>query len=450
MAKKKILRSDIIIGGKADPTLYKLGNELDKIGSVVNKVSDRLIDFGKESAQTYASYEDEMLGAEVALKTQYKSAGELTKVMQQLSDASLKWASESRFTTEDVAGAISNAAHAGWDLQRIMNGVPSAMKISLAGSMDLATGLEYLVDISNAAGIGFEELSTLTDYWAYAANRSSTTVPELGEAMQKMGATMQFVKGDMAGLMTMLGVLANNGAKGTEAGTLLRNSMIRLIAPTKKAAETMDELALTSDELEEIYTDSENLESAVELLKDAGFSAYDANGDLKSFLDTWKELERVTRSMSEQERNSILSSIFPTRTITGALALLDAASNDWDGLYKDIQSGGNGYADYAARTMESGLGGALRHLSSVYNAVQTRTGGELADPISAFANSISGLLETSTAWTMPNLQRLSPGWRLLPEQALRCWPQAEPQNCLRCWLQILRCSLHLQLSERWR
>ena len=318
---------------------------------------------------------------------------ELQKVMKQLDSQAMQWANNTRFTTTDVTEAISEASHAGWDLDKILEGIPAAMNISMAGSMSLSEGLEYLVDITNAAGLSFEDLGSLTDYWAYAANKSSTTIPEMGAAMQKMGATMSFVKGDMAGLTTMLAVLANNGTKGTEAGTLLRNSMIRLLAPTQTAAEAMDALNLSSDELEEIYSNTANLEKANAALEEAGFSAYDANGNLKSFLTTFEDLNRATKGMTEQERNEVLSAIFPSRTITGALALLDAAGKGWDGMYDNIRSNGSGYAEYAAETMESGLGGALRHLESVYNVTQTRTGKALSGLVETGAEGISGLLE---------------------------------------------------------
>lgn len=387
------LRTDIVVGGKAHSSFYQLGNELQSMGNMVNGLSEKLITFGKESVETYSSYEDYMLDAKVALRTQYESAADLEKAMGRLSEAALQWASDSRFTTQDIAEGISNAAHAGWNLNQILSGVPAAMNVSLAGSMSLAEGLEYLVDISNAAGVEFGDLTDLVDYWAFAANSSSTTIPEMGQAMQKMGATMQFVKGDMAGLTTMLAVLADNGTKGTEAGTLLRNSMIRLIAPTKAAAEAMDELGLDEDALDEIYAGSAGLEEANAMLAEAGFSAYDANGNLKNFLDIWKELDAATGGMTEADRNKVLSSIFPTRTITGALALLAAARNDYNGLYDSILANGPGYADYAAETMESGLGGALRHLESVYNALQTRTGGSLADDVATVSGALSGLIE---------------------------------------------------------
>lgn len=389
----KQLRADIIVGGIADPSFYRLGSQLELLGSTVNTVSEKLIQFGKESVDAYVSYEDAMLEANAALSTQYDSTNELGRVMEQLNKYALQWAKDSRFTTDDVAGAIANAAHAGWDLERILNGVPAAMKISLAGGMELAQGLEYLVDISNAAGVGFEDLGELVDYWAFAANRSSTDIPEMGEAMQKMGATMKFVKGDMAALTTMLAVLANNGTKGSEAGTLLRNSFIRLIAPTQKAAEAMGDLDLTTDELEEIFGNSASLEKANEMLQEAGFSAYDAKGNLKSFMTIWKELDEATSSMTEQDRNTVLSAIFPTRTITGAKAMLESIDL-MNELYSDIQNRSEGYAGFAAEVMESGLGGSLRHFESVLNALQTRTGEELAGPVETVANALSSMIDS--------------------------------------------------------
>lgn len=405
----KTLRADIVIGGRADGSLFALGSTLQALGAQIAGISNGLINFGKESVEAYASYEDYMLDAEVALRTQYDSTSELGKVMEQLDAAGLQWASNSRFTTRDVAQGISEAAHAGWDLLQIMNGVPEAIDVSLAGGMELAQGLQYLIDVSNAAEVEAEDLGQLVDYWAYAANRSSTTIPEMGEAMQKMGATMQFAKGDVAGLVTMLAVLADNGTKGTEAGTLLRNSIIRVIAPTQKAAEAMADLDLTMDELDEIYGDSEGLEAAVETLKEAGFSAYDAQGRLKPLISIWEELDEATRGMTEQERNQVLSAIFPTRTITGALALLEAARDDWNGLYESIRQNGEGYAEYAAEKMESGLGGSLRHLESVYDALKTRTGSELAEPVSTVADGLSGLIESVNGMDSAAFQGLISG-----------------------------------------
>ena len=125
----KELRANIVLGGRTDPSLAHVGAQLEMLGNKVNQISSRLIDFGKESVQTYVDYEDAMLDAQVALSTQYTTTSELGKVMEQLDKSAMAWAASSRFTTDDVANAISNAAHAGWNLEQILGGVPAAMNI---------------------------------------------------------------------------------------------------------------------------------------------------------------------------------------------------------------------------------------------------------------------------------------------------------------------------------
>ena len=78
-------------------------------------------------------------------------------------------------------------------------------------------------------------------------------------------------------------------------------SLIRLVAPTKKAAEAMDGLTLSGEELEEIYSSAAGLEEASKMLQEAGFSAYDSQGDLKSFINIWTELDTVTKDMTEED-----------------------------------------------------------------------------------------------------------------------------------------------------
>lgn len=409
----KELRRDIVVGGRADSSLFQLGNTIENLGNRVNQISRQLIDFGKESVDTFVNYEDAMLEAQAALSTHYTSTTDLDKAMQALGKSSMQWASETRFTTQDVGNAIATAAHAGWDLEKIMEGMPGAMRISLAGGMDLAEGLEYIVDITNAAGLEFEDLSTFIDEWAYAANSSSTTIPQMGDAMQKMGASMGFFKGEMDDIVTMLAVLADNGTKGSEAGTLLRNNIIRMIAPTKKAAEAMEELNLTSEELDDIYSENEGMEEAARMLEEAGFSAYDSTGKLKPFLQIYEELAAVTDSMTEEDRNTVLSAIFPTRTMSGALALLEAARNGWDGLNEAVNNRSAGYSGNVMEIMESGLGGTLRHLNSVLDTLKTNIGGTLKDDVTWVAEGLTGMIDSINGMNPEHMGALVGGLEVL-------------------------------------
>ena len=105
MAQKE-LRAKVIIGGEVDSTFNVLGDTLTKMGSSVNEISQKLIDFGKTSAQVYRSYEDSMLEAEGALATTYgRGTTTLKDKMKDLNAYAQQWASTTIFHTNDVANA---------------------------------------------------------------------------------------------------------------------------------------------------------------------------------------------------------------------------------------------------------------------------------------------------------------------------------------------------------
>lgn len=383
------LQTMIVINAKAGSGFSAVGATLTELGSMVNGVSQELINFGKESVDVYRNYELSMKDAEVALSTTYgRGTQQLSAVMNQLDESATEWAATTIFHTNDVGNAIAEMAHAGWDLDQIMAGMPSAMRLAQAGSLDLSEAVDYIVKSTNAAGISFEDVGTFIDHWAFAANSSATNIDELGAAMLRMGGTMKFAE-NTDELFTMLAVLADTGYVGESAGTLLRNSMIRLVAPTKNAREAMGQLGATSDEVAELLNDTE-LAAANARLAAQGFSLYDEDGNMKSMLDTYRDLYvalgEVNGGFENIEKNAdveaILGAIFPQRSITGALALLEAASNGYGGLYEALQGGdAEGYGRFAADTMMDSLNGKIETFESKVERLKQLVGEELADQL---------------------------------------------------------------------
>lgn len=379
MASKQ-LQAEIVLGGRTTSGFNGLSNKIQQLGTVVDQIGGKIREWESDSVETYKNYETYMLEAKGAMSANYESASQLEKAYAGLQQKAQEWAASSIFHTNDVAKAISEAAHAGWEYDEMLQGIPRAMLLAQAGNIDLSSGLDMLIKTINGTGIAFEDSGQFVDQWVMAANSSATTVSELGEAMERMGTTARF--GDSTGeLLTMLAVLADTGTVGAQAGTLLRNSMIRLIAPTKTARESMEQLGLSADEISEaVGGDSETLQEVNELLTGAGFSAYTSTGELKPFLTTFKELYAVTQGMTEENRNKVLSNIFPTRTITGALALLEAAANNYDGLLEKITNS-EGYAADVAETQTSGLMGAEELFLSKWEEFSRKVGETLSDPL---------------------------------------------------------------------
>ena len=433
------LTTNIVINAKTGNGFGKVGATLTEMGNIVNGISQQLISFGEDSVKVYRQYEMSMREAEVALSTTYgRGTRQLQTVMSQLDTAATNWAATTIFHTDDVANAISEAAHAGWDLDKIMDGIPAAMRLAQAGSLDLSEALNYIVKSTYAAGVEFEDLNHFTDIWTYSANKSATTIGEVGEAMLRMGSTMRFAANPEE-LMTLIAVMANSGYVGSEAGTLIRNSMMRLIAPTKKANDALTAMGATAEEIEEI-AGNENIAAAYEALVEHGFHGlYDESGNMRSVLDVYSEMAVVLGNMAggienitnNEEAMQILGSIFPTRSITGALNLMNAAAESYGGLYEAMMGGeAEGYGAYGAETMMDTLNGGILTFESkverlkqlvgeelkplVTNAAEF--GGEMIDRIAAMdPEKFSMLVDvlTGVAAAGPGMLALGAGFRLV-------------------------------------
>lgn len=396
MAHSQNLLTNIIINAKTGSGFSQVGSVLAEMGSIVNGISQELISFGKDSVEVYKDYEKSMSEAEVALSTTYgRGTRQLSTVMENLDKSASQWAASTIFHTDDVAAAISNAAHAGWDYDQIITGIPAAMQLAQAGSLDLSDAVDYITKATHAAGVEFDDLGDFVDHWTYAANRSATDIEGMGDAMLRMGNTMEFAGGTDE-LLVMLAELANAGTTGSDAGTLLRNSMLRLVSPTKKARDVMEDLGAESEEIEEILSD-EALAAANAELATRGFSAYDDQGNLKSMLDIFTGLNDALEGMTEEEKNNILSSIFPTRSITGAKALLKAASEEWHGLYDEL-TGGNAedYGEFAMQRMGETLYGQIELFDSKVEALKQKTGATLSEDVESALSGLGGFIDSLT------------------------------------------------------
>lgn len=397
----QVLETIIAINAQVGNGFSAVGTQLSQLGSLVNGTSQMLLNFGKESVEVYKDYEKSMADAEVALSTIYgRNTRELSDTMSQLDTAATEWAASTIFHTNDVGNAISEAAHAGWDLDQIMSGIPAAMQLAQAGGLDLSEAVDYIVKSTNAAGISFEDMGTFIDHWAYAADSSATNIDEMGQAMLRMGGTMKFAE-NTDELLTMLAVLADTGYVGESAGTLLRNSMIRLVAPTDKAKKAMAQLGATSEEAAELMNDAD-LAAANARLSAQGFSLYDENGNMKSMIDTYRELYVALGEINggfenledNQDVEAILGAIFPQRSITGALALLEAAQEGF-GLYDELQSGmAEGFGSYAAGIEMDTLYGSTETFESKVERLKQLVGEQLAPQLEAAMDFAGGIVDS--------------------------------------------------------
>ena len=408
MAQREV-KASIVLGGRVDGSVNVIGAKLDELagkadllgekwlrqGARIDQVGRQIINLGKESVSVYRNYEDGILETRSVLQGVYGN-NELNKVMESLEKHAQRWAASTIFHTDDVADAMETAAHAGWDYEKILAGLPSAMLAAQAGGMELTQTVDYLAKMLAATNTPFSESGRLIDEWARAADLVATDIPELGNAFIRLGASAQFADSNEE-LLTMLAILANVGTVGETAGTGVRNMMLRMVAPTKSAAAAMDTLGMSEEELEEAFSGVDEASAeAYETLEEYGFSAYDAQGNLKSFIQIFTDLNDALEKLpSEQERNDILATLFPSRTISYAKAMLEAAkSGSIYDIYNTIANESSGYAQRKQDILMSGLTGALETLGSKAEEVKRKIGDELAPQVTGVSSALGNLLDS--------------------------------------------------------
>lgn len=389
---QKKLEAEIRIKGKADGSLNQLASTLQTISTIAQGISKPIQEVLKDSLEYYKGYEKNMLDAKGALSAQYDSYAELERVMSNLDTQAQNWAASTIFHTSDVSKAISEAAHAGWSYEEMTSGIPAAMQLAQAGGYELSSALDQVIKVTNASGTAFEDVGGMIDMWTMAANLGATSVEEMGGALTRMGSTIQFA-GGMDQAFTMLTLLANMGTVGEEAGTLLRNSMLRLVAPTKKAGEAMAALEITDDEADELAADADALAAANKQLEKYGFSVYNEKGELKDMTTIFSDLAGAVDGMTDQDRNTLLSAIFPTRTITGAMNLLKSIENgSWTEVLSQMAEA-KGYAAEVAGIQNESYANQIELFTSKIEKLKTKIGSIVAPNLEKVMTTVGGVLD---------------------------------------------------------
>lgn len=383
--KRQKLETEIVLTGKIENSAKQLSAWLDTVGNKAISLGGQYMKLGEkllETTKLYADFDDAMRA------TQGKLVTATTQDMEKLEEQVRSWAETTRFGAVETANAVKEAASSGWELTEIYEGIPTVMTLAATAGMDLTDATEYLNSALAGLNMDMSESTTLVDQWVMASNRSRASVLDMGEAMQRLGSLMTFTESSDE-VLTLLSVMAEYGTKGAEAGTLLRNVMLRLIAPTAKAAETLDMLDASEEELAELG--EMDVAAAAKAMDTLGLSVFDAEGNLKSMIQVISELRRATSGMTEEEMYPMLAAIFPTRTLRGIMDLLRTSDEEYAAIQNRIRSS-SGYASEIAALQEGGIGGSIRNLKSAFEELKLTVGEAMNPQIIKVTNALTELI----------------------------------------------------------
>ena len=320
--------------------LKTVGDNISSAGQKLLPVTAGVTALGTAAVSTAANFESSMsqVQATMGITKDAMSTvnGESVNTMDTLSALAKKMGSETAFSASECAEALNYLALAGYDTQQMCDTLPTVLNLAAAGGIDLAAASDMVTDAMSALGMGVDEAGTMVDQMAKTASTTNTSVAQLGEGILTIGATAKTVKGGTAELNTALGILANNGIKGAEGGTHLRNVILSLQNPTDKAAACMEQL---------------------------GLDVYDSEGNMRSLNDILGDLNTSMDGMTAAEKSNIIGQIFNKTDLSSVNALLANTGTTWDDLQQSIIDSG-GAAQQMADTQLDNLQGQITILKS--------------------------------------------------------------------------------------
>lgn len=316
--------------------------------------------FGKEAVSVGMNFDAAMsqvaatMGYSVEeLNTQGSEAAETYNRLRQFAQ---EMGSATAFSASEAADALNYMALAGYDADTSMQMLPNVLNLAAAGGIDLASASDMVTDAQSALGLSLAETSTMVDQMAAASSKSNTSVAQLGEAFLTIGATARNLSGGTQELSTMLGVLADNGIKGAEGGTHLRNMILSLQSPTKTGAALLEQLGVT---------------------------VYDADGNMRSLIDIVGDLQTGMEGMDQASKDAVIGGIFNKTDLASVNALIGTSSDRFAELGGAINNA-KGAAENMANTQLDNLSGDVTLFQSALEGAKIAVSDKLTPTLREF------------------------------------------------------------------
>lgn len=343
------------LGNEAKDTSDKvkdLGDKADQTGSVFKDVFSAnlaveglkaIANAAKEAAESCAQvgidFSSSMsnVAATMGMTAEQVSSG--AEDYQKLENAARECGETTKYTASESADALNYLALAGYDVNKAVETLPKVLNLATASGMDLASCTDMVTDTMSALQLQTSDLDGYMDMMAKTAQKSNTTVAMLGEGILQCAGTVKSTGQDVDTMCTSLGILANNGIKGAEGGTHLRNMLLSLTSPTDVASAKLKEL---------------------------GVSVADSEGNIRDINDIFGDLNAKLSKLSDDQKTKALSDIFNKTDLSSVNAMLQGMSGSFDDLKAQVDNA-DGACQTMADTMNNNLKGKLAIMDSSLN-----------------------------------------------------------------------------------
>lgn len=262
------------------------------------------------------------------------------------------------FSASEAGQAMEYMAMAGWKASDMVKGIGGIMDLAAASGEDLGTTSDIVTDALTAFGLKAKDSGRFADVLAAASSNANTNVSLMGETFKYVGAAAGAMGYSVEDMSVAIGLMANSGIKGSQAGTALRSTITRLAKPTKESQTAIDKL---------------------------GLSLTDSEGNMRSFRDIMKDMRSGFADLSEAEKAETAAMLGGQEAMSGLLAIVNASDEDFDKLADSIDNAG-GSAHRMAETSMDNLSGSLTRFQSAAEGLGIAIFDHISGPLSAIVD----------------------------------------------------------------
>ena len=313
---------------------FQIGSALTSMGKVLSTaVTLPLLGMAATSIKVGNEFQAQMSRVQAIAGA---TGGELDKMKRQAIELGAKTA----FSAKEAAQGMENLASAGFQVNEIMDAMPGVLDLAAVSGGDVAASSEAMASSLRAFGLDASKAGHVADVFARAAADTNAETSDMAEAMKYVAPVAHSMGLSLEETAASIGIMADAGIKGSQAGTTLRGALSRIAKPTKAMVKSMDQL---------------------------GVSFYDANGKMIPLKEQLAQLKTATAGLTQEEKNRHLVTLYGQNSLSGMLALLDAGPEKLDKMTNSLINS-DGAAKEMAETMQDNLASKIEQMGGAFES----------------------------------------------------------------------------------
>lgn len=299
--------------------------------------------------------------------------------LEQLEATAREFGATTVFSASESADALKYMALAGWDVEQSIAGLPGILNLAAASGMGLAEASDMVTDYLSAFGLAASDAEGFADLLAYAQSNANTTAEQLGEAYKNSAANLNAAGQDVQTVTALLSSMANQGLKGSEAGTALAAMMRDLTAKMKDGKIQIG---------------------------DTSVAVMDAEGNYRDLTDILKDVETATQGMGDAEKAAALSTTFTADSQKGLNLILNEGVSSAAAFEAELRKSG-GTAEEMSAKMNDNLSGDVKEMSSAFEELGLKIYGTADGPLRSLVQFVTDSVVPAIEGLITNLPTIA-------------------------------------------